>query len=299
VDIAPVALSFDGMHLVGAGCVSSSGVISLAWLQYRFAVFIASYLDGWLRGQDLVSPGMGRNTFICLQFWKGSRGKARDRLKLRERAYMTSKQPYIILGFGGNCLDVLEILQLQDIPCLGFLDDAYVGEIFSGASVLGSLESARDYPDARFVNCIGSTATYRRRPEILARTGLTLDRFGTVIHPTASVSASAEIGPGTVLFQHVTLAAKCRLGAHVTVLPQSVVSHDCVVEDYSILAGGVILSGAVHVERCCYLGANSAVRSRLRVGEGSLVGMGSNVVRDVPSGQIVVGNPARILRPAP
>ena len=142
--------------------------------------------------------------------------------------------------------------------------------------MLGSLESARDYPDARFVNCIGSTVTYRRRPEILARTGLPLDRFGTVIHPTASVSASAEIGPDTVLFQHVTLAAKCRLGAHVTVLPQSVVSHDCMVEDYSILAGGVSLSGAVHVERCCYLGANSAVRSRLRVGEGSLVGMGSN-----------------------
>ncbi len=207
-------------------------------------------------------------------------------------------QPFVILGFGGNSLDVLEALQLLDLPCLGFLDDAHGGESFAGVRVLGPLESAREYPEARFVNCIGSTRTYALRPQILERTGLALDRFASVIHPTASVSASAEIGPGTVILQHVTLASRCRLGCHVTVLPQSVVSHDTVVEDYSILAGGVILSGEVHIGRCCYLGANAAVRSRVRVGEGSLVGMGSNVLGHVPPGQVVVGNPARVLRPA-
>jgi acetyltransferase-like isoleucine patch superfamily enzyme len=44
-----------------------------------------------------------------------------------------------------------------------------------------------------------------------------------------------------------------------------------------------------------YVGAGAVLRPGITVGEGALIGMGAVVVRDVPAGAVVVGNPARPL----
>ena len=44
------------------------------------------------------------------------------------------------------------------------------------------------------------------------------------------------------------------------------------------------------------IGANSTILPNLTIGEGSVVGAGSVVTKDVPDGVTVVGNPARILK---
>jgi acetyltransferase-like isoleucine patch superfamily enzyme len=75
-----------------------------------------------------------------------------------------------------------------------------------------------------------------------------------------------------------------------------VVNHDTVIGDYSIVASAASLSGGVRIGTCCYIGAGSHLIQRAAVGDGSLVGMGSVVIRDVPPRTVVVGNPARVLR---
>jgi acetyltransferase-like isoleucine patch superfamily enzyme len=62
------------------------------------------------------------------------------------------------------------------------------------------------------------------------------------------------------------------------------------------MASGVVLAGSVHVEGGCYLGQFCTVRQQVRIGRGSLVGMGAVVLRDVPPNSVMVGNPARRLR---
>ncbi len=80
------------------------------------------------------------------------------------------------------------------------------------------------------------------------------------------------------------------------VLPQSVVSHDCVVGNYTVIAGGVCVSGQVEIGESSYLGSGSLIRNGLRIGTRTLVGMGAVVTRDLEDDQVVVGNPARFLR---
>jgi acetyltransferase-like isoleucine patch superfamily enzyme len=44
------------------------------------------------------------------------------------------------------------------------------------------------------------------------------------------------------------------------------------------------------------IGANATLLPGVVIGADALVGAGSVVVRDVPDGQVVVGNPARVIR---
>lgn len=205
----------------------------------------------------------------------------------------------VILGTGGNCLDILETLRtLKGYECIGFLDDAPSRQNTSvlGAPVLGPLEKAPFLGDVVFVNGIGSPRNYLRKAEIIARTGIPDERFETIVHPSAQVSASATLGPGTVVLQNVTIASQARVGAHVIILPNSVLSHDDVVGDYTCIAGGACVSGSVSVGRCCYLGGNCSIIEHVRIGDNSLVGIGSVVLEDIPEGSVYVGNPARFLR---
>jgi len=90
--------------------------------------------------------------------------------------------------------------------------------------------------------------------------------------------------------------AGVRIGDHVTVLANTVMNHNVVIEDFCIGTSGVNLSGQVRLGRGCYIGAGSSLIQDCTVGEWALVGLGSAVIRDVPPWTVVAGNPARVIR---
>ena len=213
--------------------------------------------------------------------------------------------PVVILGIGGNCVDILDTIldinrsaRRQRYECIGFLDDnpAVNGTRIHGIAVLGPLAGARRLRRARFVNGIGSPRNFRRKQAVIAQTGLSADRFVTLVHPTASVSGFSALGRGVVLLQHVTVASGAKVGDHVIILPSSTVSHDAVVGDYACIAGGVCVSGGVTIGNSCYLGTNCSIIGNVAIGEYSMIGMGSVVLKDIPPRSTFAGNPARALR---
>ena len=213
-------------------------------------------------------------------------------------------QKIVILGTGGNCVDILDTL--NDInrisptyECVGFLDDtpANWGKDLHGVRILGPLDSASKYADCFFVNGIGSPGNFWKKNAIISKTGVADDRFATIVHPTASVSRMATLGAGVVVFQNATITSKVRLGKHVIVLPNAVISHDNVIGDYTCITGGVCISGGVTIGHSCYIGTNSAVNGNVTIGDYCLVGMGSVVLKSVPANSVVVGAPAKFMRP--
>lgn len=214
-------------------------------------------------------------------------------------------QDLVILGTGGNCLDIVDAVlashtgpQPPGFRVAGFLDDnpATHGTDICGIPVLGPLSKARELTASRFVNGIGSPGNFWKKPDIIAGTGVALDRFATIIHPAASVSTFAAIGPGTVLLQNVTVNARARLGAHVMVLPGAVISHDDDIGDYTCIASSATVAGGVKIGEGCYLGSNCSINVGVKLGRHTLVGMGAVVLKDMPERSVLVGNPARVLR---
>jgi sugar O-acyltransferase (sialic acid O-acetyltransferase NeuD family) len=210
--------------------------------------------------------------------------------------------PLIILGTGGSAHDVLDTLEAINARAptwepAGFLDDARpAGARHLGLPVLGALRDAPRFAGHAFVNAIGSDKSFRRRPALVASTGLGPERFATLVHPAASVSAGARLGQGACVHFGASVGGGAAVGDHVTVCPNCNVGHDATLGDFAVLAPAAVVSGFVRVGECCYVGAGACVRQGVALGAGALVGMGTVVLRDVPPGATVVGNPARALR---
>jgi sugar O-acyltransferase (sialic acid O-acetyltransferase NeuD family) len=209
-------------------------------------------------------------------------------------------QPLVIIGTGGNALDILDVVEATNRvtptwEVVGFLDDARpVGSRFQGVEIVGGVQDAQRL-GCLFVNAIGSDKSYQNRPGIVALTQLDPHQFATLVHPLAAVSGRAVLGPGTCVNAGVVVAGGVTVGAHVWLGSGCVVGHDAVIDDHALIAPGAILSGFVRVGAAAYVGAGACVRQRVLIGERALVGLGAVVIADVAPATTVVGNPARVL----
>ena len=212
----------------------------------------------------------------------------------------------LLVGAGGLAREAAEAVRATNAveptwDLLGFLDDdpAKRGAVIGGLPVLDGVEGIHDHPNAQVLLCPGRPDNYVGRCGLDKRLELDEDRYATVVHPSATVGTSCEIGRGSVVLAHVDLTADVVVGRHVVVMPQVVLTHDVRVDDFATLASGVRLGGACRVAEGAYIGSGAILREGTTVGEWALVGMGSIVTYDVPAERLWFGAPARDISSAP
>ncbi|ANZ36981.1 acetyltransferase [Lentzea guizhouensis] len=217
---------------------------------------------------------------------------------------MTAR-PLLLVGAGGLARETLAACRATNAAhnapvwnVLGMLDDnpERHGEIVDGVPVLGPAEAVHEHQSAQVVLCTASSRNQASRRTIAGRLGIETERYGTVVHPMASVAPGVEVGNGSILLAFTAITAPQRIGGHVVLMPQCTVTHDDQVSDYVTFAAGVALAGNVTVGEATYLGSGCLVREGLTIGEHAVIGMGSVVLDNVPAYEVWVGNPARRLR---
>jgi sugar O-acyltransferase (sialic acid O-acetyltransferase NeuD family) len=205
-----------------------------------------------------------------------------------------------VLGAGRGSAELIDFLrESHPAASISVLDDLHPAgpRETDGCPVVGRLDAARELVAAgsRVALGVANSRQLGIRGEIATRLDLPEAGWLTYVHPTATVSARASLGPGCLIYPGARIAANARLERVALVYYNAVVHHDVVLGEGAVLCAGVLLAGGVVVEEGAYLGIGCVVREGVRVGRRALVGMGAVVTRDVPAGARVAGVPARPL----
>jgi sugar O-acyltransferase (sialic acid O-acetyltransferase NeuD family) len=118
----------------------------------------------------------------------------------------------------------------------------------------------------------------------------------TLVHPAATVSASAHLGRGTVVMAQAVINPDARIDNGVIVNTGAVVEHDVQIGEYAHLSPNAAMAGTSRLGKFSHLGIGSVVIQGVSIGAYSIVGAGAVVIRDIPDGVVAFGTPARVHR---
>lgn len=200
----------------------------------------------------------------------------------------------VVVGAGGLAREIASWIEDQwpdgENRVKGFLTPDPGRAIGTFEAVMLGDDEYEPQPDDVFVIGVGDVDLRRTLSERWADRGVP---FLNLVHPTAIVSPSAQLGRGVVVCPYSTITSDARIGDFSLINIYASVAHDAVVGPHCILAPYATLNGGAVLEEDVFLATRATVAPARRVGATSRVAANSAVLKDVPPRSLVVGVPGR------
>lgn len=204
-----------------------------------------------------------------------------------------------IVGAGGLGMELIDLLRSDHAfhhhhwTVGGFIDtrSEKKGQLVCGAPVIGGVEEAPFHEKAIYCIAVGDVHLKKQLVEELVAKSC---RFVS-IRTRCSVGSDSEIG-NAVLQQNVTISVKVKVGDYVYLDSNSTVGHEVTIGNYSHIGRGVFIGGRSVIGELVTIHPGAMIANDITIGNGAIIGLGSVVLRDVPEGATVMGNPGRIIK---
>ena len=202
---------------------------------------------------------------------------------------------FILIGDSGHGKVIEDCIVAANGKVIAKLDDKYTNLFQEGPYLKGPISSINGLieENTKVIISIGHNLI---RKKIVDRLQLEENMYGIVIHPSAIISPSTIIKNGTVIMPNVVINADSIIGNHVILNTGSIVEHDCKVSNYAHISPGAVLTGGATVGIGTHVGAKSSVNPLVNIGQWSIIGAGSAVIRDVPNNVTAVGIPTKVIK---
>ena len=175
-------------------------------------------------------------------------------------------------------------------------DSAKRGTQCAGHTVHGTIEQVgRDFHGHGlwFFCAIGDNGTRAK----LARRAEELGwEPATLVHPTAILARTAEIGAGSYVGPASVISVNAKIGAHVIIDMHVSIGHDAVLKDFCSIFPGARINGGCRLGEYTLIGSNATLLPGTLVSDRAVVGASSLAHGSVEPDTTVFGVPARIIR---
>ena len=204
----------------------------------------------------------------------------------------------IIVGGGGlakMCIDLINLNKEYGIH--GITDYGIpVGTEILGVPVLGNdeiLGSLHKEGYMTAVNAIGSISI-DNTSKIFSLRKIIYDRIKShgffmpvLIHPSARVAISAQIGEGTLIMENAVVGCDAVIGNDCIINTGAIISHDCRIGHHSRISPGAILAGGITVGENSLIGMGTTIYLGVKIGRNVVIANGKNIMNDIPDNSVI------------
>lgn len=202
----------------------------------------------------------------------------------------------VIIGAGGFAREIFDLAKVcygadENFSVKGFLSDGPSSIQEMGYPPV--LNNVKDYKVEKgdvFFCAIGNLVDRKKTTEIILEKN---GEFINLIHPTAEISPSVELGKGIGIKTFCVLASDVKIQDFSFLQSSVILGHDvqigkyCQVNSFSFFAGHCKIGNQVAIN------AGAKLIQNIKVDDQATVGIGSVVIRKVKRGTTVFGNPAK------
>jgi sugar O-acyltransferase (sialic acid O-acetyltransferase NeuD family) len=199
----------------------------------------------------------------------------------------------VIFGYSGHAYVVIEILMANKYRMIGYYDREQKEKNPFNINYWGTGSDESAIEEIKNCNAFLGIGSNKIRADIFKKLIQNKISCPSVTHHNSIVSASVQIGSGTIIMAGATINTMTQIGTAVICNTSSVIDHECIIGDYAHIAPGAVLAGNVVVGNNTFIGANSVIKQGVKIGADVIIGAGSVVVKDVADGLTIYGNPAK------
>ncbi len=186
--------------------------------------------------------------------------------------------------------DVVESAQRQ-----GFVPTC-IDNLGSADRDLPNLEALSEASDTDRPFTLGLSSARHRGLALVASSKAGFRVPYSLVDPTAVVAGSATFGHSAFVNAGVVVGSHTRIGCASSINRSASIGHDNAIGFSASVGPGAVLAGQVTLGAFVSIGAGAVILPKIVVHDGATIGAGAVVTRDVGAFEVVVGNPARILK---
>ncbi len=201
----------------------------------------------------------------------------------------------VIIGAGGFGREVAWLVERINNAkptweLLGFIENTpdLQGSVIGGYPVIGDDTWLKKNSNDLYAVCAIGTAETRKK--IIEKYDDV--KFATLIDPSVILSNKITLGDSCIICAGSILTVDITIGSHVIINLDCTIGHDAVLKDFVTLYPSVNISGKAIIGECVELGTGSQIIQGLTVGDHTIIGAASVVVKDIPAHCTAVGCPA-------
>lgn len=174
---------------------------------------------------------------------------------------MTSAERIILVGGGGHCRSVIDVIEQQGKYKIDGIVDLKenIGEKILGYPVIACDNQLSEL----FSSCknavitVGHIKTNSLRLKLYESLKEIGYKLPVITSPLAYVSRHAQIGEGTVIMHHALVNANANIGKNCIINSKALIEHDAQVGDHCHISTASVINGGVVVENNTFVGSNS------------------------------------------